>query len=51
MKVNLRPTTLKVSEDIPGLTEESTKGFGRITRCTVKEPLYGLMVENTRANT
>jgi len=48
MKVNLRPIILKVLEDIPGLMEESMRDFGRTTKCTVRERLFGLMEENTK---
>jgi hypothetical protein len=51
MRVNLRPTTLKGSGDIPGTIAESMKDFGRTIKCTVKEPLSGLMEGNTKVIT
>lgn len=36
--------------DISGSTEESSKAFGKTTKCTEKEHLCGVMDVNTKAN-
>ena len=50
IKDSLEVITQKVMVAIFGWMEDSSKVFGRTIKCMEEEPLFGLMVENTKAS-
>ena len=48
IKASSKPIISKDMEDIPGLTDVSTKASGRIIKCTARALLSGLMAANMR---
>jgi len=51
MKANLAQTISKGMEDTPGLTADSTKVYGKITKCMGKALLSGQTEENMKDST